>query len=52
MLNHDSARNICSIEAHDLAVDQPGGTCTDSDPADGPLGLGARDGGPKRLTAT
>ena len=52
MLNHDSARKVCSIEAHDLAVDQPGGACTFSDPADGPLGPGVRVGGRKGLTAT
>jgi hypothetical protein len=39
-------------EIHDLAVVQPGGTFTDSDPADGPLGPGVGDGGPKRLTVT
>ena len=40
------------MEIHELAVVQSGGTCTDSDPADGPLGPGVRDGGPKGLTAT
>jgi len=36
-----------SIEAHELAVVQSGGTFTDTDPADGPLGPGVSDGGPR-----
>jgi hypothetical protein len=39
-------------EIHVLAVLQPGGTYTDSDSADGPLGPGVGGGGPEWQAVT